>query len=319
MKQVFGLSALLIPALLFAQRTSISYELNGRPSNLEIQDSLAKSQNPFAKFIGEWTLKDDTWIQNWGGETDTIKIPGHHTVSSQINTENSLLSIIDGPEPNGHIFWSYNPNTKEVGHLSSFGTIRTGTGNGSFYGTDNLRLKVHFEGEGPGTYRIYTYEWVNQDEYALNSVQYDARDAPTGLFYRGNFTRLKPDREIEQEILAILTVLDDKDLAKEDQIAVYTQDVTHMAPNAEAITNRDALLAYLNQQKEYGYADMKHHIVDYSSHGDIVLMRGKVEGTFYPASGEGGIAFRTKNLFVFTRIDGKLKISKVIYNSSPDS
>ena len=314
MKQVFGVLIILIPAILYGQRTSINYELNGRPSNAAIQDSAQRTQNPFAKFIGEWTLKNDTWIHNWGNGTDTLKIPGHHTVSSQINTENSLFSIIDGPEPNGHIFWSYNPNTKEVGHLSSFGTIRVGTGKGAFYGEDNVRLKIQFEGEGPGTYRVYTYEWINDDEYALNSIQYDENDKPTGLFYRGNFVRLTPNQGIETEITEILRVLDDPDLPKEQQIAVYAEDVTHMAPNNEVITNRSDLLTYLNRQKEYGHSKMEHQIEEISSHGDVILMRGKVEGTFYPSSGDADVNFQTKNFFVFTRVDGKLKISKVIYN-----
>ena len=192
MKTIITLLGLLFSCSMFAQNESINYALNGRPSNAEIQDSLTKSQNPFAPFIGEWALKDDTWMQNWGGQNDPIKIPGHHTVSSQINTEHSLLSIVDGPEPNGHIFWTYNPNTKEVGHLSSFGTIRLGKGSGAFYGEGNLRLKVSFEGEAKGTYRIYTYEWISPDEYALNSVQYDAQDQATGLFYKGNFVRIHP-------------------------------------------------------------------------------------------------------------------------------
>lgn len=191
MKLLIASLCLLITLQLSAQQTSITFELNGRPSNSEIQATLNKTKSPFAKFIGEWTLKNNTWIQNWGGQNDTIKIPNHHTTCAQINTENSLISIIDGPEPNGHIFWSYNPNTKEVGHLSSFGDIRAGTGQGEFYGDYNLRLKVSFEGEAPGTYRIYTYEWINQDEYQLNSVQYDENNFPTGLFYKGRFVRIK--------------------------------------------------------------------------------------------------------------------------------
>ena len=309
----------IIPGSLFAQTTSIGFELNGRPSNAEIQASPEKSKNPFARFIGEWALKDETWIHNWGGETDTIKIPGHHTNIVKINTENSLLSIVDGPEPNGHIFWSYNPNTKEVGHLSSFGDIRAGTGSGAFYGEGNLRLKVSFEGEAPGSYRIYTYEWVSDDEYALKSIQFDEHDQPTGLFYQGNFVRIEAANGINKEIVAILKVLDNHEMPKEEQINVYADEVVHMAPNSPAITNKADLLAYLNQQKEYGYPDMEHQVVEISSHGDIVLMRGKVIGTFHPANGGDPIAFQTKNLFVFKRVDGELKIAKVIYNASPGS
>ncbi len=87
-----------------------------------------KPENPFKKFIGEWTLKDDNWSQNWGNGTENIKIPNHHTVCKELNTANSLLAVIDGTPPYGHIFWSYNPVKKEVDHLSSFGTTRAGVG-----------------------------------------------------------------------------------------------------------------------------------------------------------------------------------------------
>ncbi|WP_282043793.1 hypothetical protein [Winogradskyella flava] len=179
----------------FTQKTSIEYESNGKTATLE-------SKNPFSKFIGKWTLKNDNWSQNWGGETEHIKIPKHHTVSAGINTKNSLISIIDGPEPNGHIFWSYNPNTKEVYHLSSFGDIRAGHGKGTIDENGNLRLKLSFEGEPQDTYRIYTYTWLTDNEYELKSIQFDENDKPTGLFYGGIFIRIKKDEgELKKEIL----------------------------------------------------------------------------------------------------------------------
>ncbi|MBC2843688.1 YybH family protein [Winogradskyella flava] len=180
---------------IYAQEASIKYESNGKTTTL-------RSSNPFAKFFGEWTLKDDDWRQNWGGETEYIKIPKHHTVSAGINTKNTLISIIDGPEPNGHIFWSYNPNTKEVYHLSSFGDIRAGHGKGTIDDNGNLRLKLSFEGEPKGTYRVYTYTWLTNDEYELKSEQFDKNDKPTGLFYAGNFIRVKvPGDDIKREVL----------------------------------------------------------------------------------------------------------------------
>ncbi|MCI4671850.1 MAG: hypothetical protein MRZ79_27155 [Bacteroidia bacterium] len=314
MKAISFICCLFLASQIAAQTTSINFELNGRPTNREIQDSISKTVNPFAKFIGEWTLKEDTWIQNWGGKNDTIKIPKHHTVSSQVNTENSLFSIIDGPEPNGHIFWSYNPNSKAVDHLSSFGTIRIGKGSGEFYGDGNLRLKVSFEGEAAGTYRIYTYEWRSKDEYALKSIQYDKDNKPTGLFYQGDFVRLKPEKSVKEEIEAILAVLDNYQLPKEVQVSVYKDDVVHMAPKHEAITSKAALLSYLNEQKEHGHSDMTHQIVEISEHGDVIIMRGKVNGTFHSVNGGEPFPFETKNLFVFERIEGELKIAKVIYN-----
>jgi hypothetical protein len=146
-----------------------------------------KPGKPFSRFLGEWTLKDDAWSHNWGGTSEKIKIPNHHTVCKPINTDNSVLCVVDTP-PAGHILWAFNPVKKIVHHLSSFGELRIGTGEGSFNDSD-LRLKVSFEGEAPGTYRIYDYVWVGADEYELKSVQYDASGKATGLFYGGRFVR----------------------------------------------------------------------------------------------------------------------------------
>ncbi len=294
-----------------AQVKSIKYEQNGR-------DTVALSNNPFGKYVGEWTLKNDDWTQNWGYGTETIKIPGHHTVTTQLNTDNSLLSIIDGPEPNGQIFWSYNPNTKEVGHLSSFGSIRAGKGNGTVNEKGDVRLKLVFEGEPKNTYRIYNYRWVNEDEYHMKSVQYDADNKPTGLFYEGNFVRIKPGLSLKEEIQAVLSVLDNNDISTDEPITVYTDDVVHMAPDNEVILNQQDLLTYLNQQKTYGRPEMKHEIIEFSQHDDVIIMRGRVKGTFHPANGGEAVAFQTKNLFVFERVNGELKIAKVIYNRSPN-
>jgi hypothetical protein len=145
--------------------------------------------NPFYKFIGEWTLKDDKWSHNWGGGPEHIKIPNHYTVTNALNTDNSLLQMVDTP-PAGHILWVYNPVKKEIYHLSSFGTERSGVGSGSVNKNGDVTLKVAFQGEVEGTYRIYTYKWINYNEYELKSIQYGSDDKPTGLFYGGTFVRL---------------------------------------------------------------------------------------------------------------------------------
>jgi hypothetical protein len=144
--------------------------------------------NAFEKFAGEWTLKDDAWSHNWGGASETIKIPDHHSTCRPINTANSVLCVVDTP-PKGHILWAFNPVKKQVQHLSSFGELRIGVGQGSLNDKGDLQLKVSFEGEAPGTYRIYHYVWINADEYDMRSVQYDASGRETGLFYGGRFIR----------------------------------------------------------------------------------------------------------------------------------
>lgn len=156
-------------------------------------------QNPFRRFTGEWTLKDNRWSQNWGQGDQVITITGHHTVSKPINTVNSILTVVDRPEPQGHISWAYNPAIKTVHHLSSFGTARTGVGEGTVSDSGDLRLKVSFSDEVPGTYRIYTYRWISDDEYELLSKQYDAQDKPTGLFYGGAFIRIRHDESLPKD------------------------------------------------------------------------------------------------------------------------
>lgn len=153
--------------------------------------NLTTQKNPFRKFFGEWTLKNDDWSHNWGNGMEHIKIPNHHTVCKDINTSNSLLAIIDGTPPYGHIFWSYNPVKKIVHHLSSFGESRSGVGQGTVNENGDVSLKVSFEGEPPGSYRLYHYKWISDDEYEMTSVQYNDQDKPTGGFYGGSFIRLK--------------------------------------------------------------------------------------------------------------------------------
>ncbi|MEJ7586835.1 MAG: hypothetical protein WKI04_04670 [Ferruginibacter sp.] len=122
----------LVPVLLFCiSFHSSNSQKNALTADLKKDSSFQKSKNPFKKFIGEWTLKGDNWSQNWGQGDEHIKFPNHHTICRQLNTDNSLLAVIDGTPPYGHIFWSYNPVKKEVNHLSSFGSTRAGVGKGT--------------------------------------------------------------------------------------------------------------------------------------------------------------------------------------------
>src|SRR5688500_16393363 len=171
-----------VPLLLCALSTPLLGQTSVTPA------PEAKPANRFARFFGEWTLKDDAWSHNWGGGSENIKIPNHHTLCKPINTDNSVLCAVDTP-PKGHILWAFNPVKKEVRHLSSFGELRIGVGEGSINDKGDLRLNVSFEGEAPGTYRIYNYVWISEDEYDMRSVQFDANDKATGLFYGGRFIR----------------------------------------------------------------------------------------------------------------------------------
>ena len=90
-----------------------------------------------------------------------------------------------------------------------------------------------------------------------------------------------------------------------------------MAPNTKVITDKESLKTYLKQQRQYGTSNMKHQIISIENIDDKVLMRGAVKGIFHPSNDDKPIKFETKNIFVFSRENGKLKIQKVIYNMSP--
>lgn len=275
----------------------------------------------FRRFYGEWTLKDDRWNQNWGQGDEQVTIPHHHTLSKPLNTPNSVLSVVDATHPRGHILWSYNRTTREVHHLSSFGNTRNGVGTGTLNERGDLRLKVNFEDEAAGTYRIYTYTWVSEDEYELLSTQFDARDQPTGLYYGGTFVRLPSGGARAKDlaaIRAILRTIDDNDADLATKLSVYADDVVHMAPDNAFITNKADLSRHLEASKQHGRADMTHHILQAASYDDIVLMRGEVTGTYHPRDGSSPSPIQTKNLFVFRRYpDDSLKIWQVIFNFAP--
>lgn len=186
-----ALKSLILLFLLSFSFTHCFSQKNKLPADPKKEALVQNPKNPFNKFIGEWTLKDDNWSQNWGGADEHIKIPHHHTICRQLNTDNSLLAVIDGVPPYGHIFWSYNPVKKEVDHLSSFGTTRAGVGKGTVNENGDVSLKISFADEAAGTYRLYTYTWISADEYELKSVQYDSNDKATGFFYGGTFVRIK--------------------------------------------------------------------------------------------------------------------------------
>lgn len=294
-----------------AQKTTISYELNGRTSNEVLeQGQYQKSLNPFVKFIGEWTLKNNDWTQNWGGATETIQILNHHTVSRELNTDNSLLSIIDGPEPNGHIFWSYNPNTKEVYHSSSFGAIRAGQGNGTVNENGDLRLKISFEGEAKGTYRIYTYKWLSLDEYELKSVQFDEQDKPTGLFYGGNFTRIKSDQNdaeneiIKQEILsngtAIRKAFSEGDVEKIRLL--HHPDVIKALGYNDLKTGRDEVIDGIKGTLEnYHLEFIENDVESILIQGNIAIEQTKfsIKGT--PKNGGDSFIFKGRTMVTYIR------------------
>ena len=147
--------------------------------------------NAFARFVGEWKLKDDTFQQVWDGKTvETLSIPGHRTICEPVNTAKSILCSVDAVDFQGHILWAVQDDAKTVSHLSHFGQSRLGDGIGELNETGDLTLSIRFSDEPAGTYRVYRYQWVSPDEYTMVSRQYDTTGTPTGNWYGGSFVRV---------------------------------------------------------------------------------------------------------------------------------
>ncbi len=148
--------------------------------------------NPFKPYIGKWTLKNDAWeSSDESGVKQQINIPNHYTICKEVNTDNSILWKVDATSAQGHILWVFNHEQQKIDHISSFMPFRSGVGEGQIDEDGNVKLKVVFEGEPMNTYRIYTYTWINKDEYILKSRRFNHKDEPTGDYYGGVFVRVQ--------------------------------------------------------------------------------------------------------------------------------
>lgn len=147
--------------------------------------------NALARFVGTWTLQDDTFRQVWDGETEEVlNLPGHKTECEELNTNHSLLCVVDAGALKGQIYWAVSEDGSAVSHLSQFGTARIGQGGGTIEQDQSLRLQIRFEDEPEGTYRIYEYNWVSNDAYDMVARQYGTDHTPTGNWYGGRFVRV---------------------------------------------------------------------------------------------------------------------------------
>ncbi len=273
----------------------------------------------FARFLGEWTLKDDAWSQNWGGAIENIKIPNHHTTCSAINTDNTVLCVVDTP-PAGHILWAFNPVKKEVRHLSSFGELRIGTGQGSLNDKGDLRLKISFEGEAPETYRIYDYVWINADEYDMRSVQHDASGKKTGLFYGGRFIRKTDSVTDKTRIERIFAAHDKLQPGLDEYMASVASDVILMPNGGAAIEGKAAYLQHVKDFYASGTIQIRHELIEVYSYSEVVIARGRAIGSFTPPGGSTTNTFETRNVFIFRRLaSGNLEVSQIIFNNAPPS
>jgi len=150
-----------------------------------------RSSHVFAAFSGVWTLQDDAFEQVWDTQTlEQITIPQHITRCDPVNTEKTILCVVDAGGRKGHIVWGRGEGADQVVDLAPFGSSRLGSGRGTRDEEGNLQIRVTFSDEPEGTYRVYRYQWIDADRYDMRSDQYGADGTPTGNWYGGVFVRL---------------------------------------------------------------------------------------------------------------------------------
>ena len=170
----------------------VCFALVSLPLSAAADISAPVKRYPFERFVGVWKLKDDRFQQVWDGETvETLSIPMHRTNCAPINTDKSVLCVVDAVDFQGHILWAVNAETRTVSHLSHFGESRLGQGSGTIAANGDLTLNIRFTDEPPGTSRNYAYTWITDNEYLMRSIQVDENGQPTGNWYGGSFVRVE--------------------------------------------------------------------------------------------------------------------------------
>lgn len=132
--------------------------------------------------------------------------------------------------------------------------------------------------------------------------------------YGGPQDPAPPAFSVETDGAAVRAILRRIDADVTDA-SIYVEDVVHMAPGSRAITSRAELRRLLLEEAKGGRSDMVHEVLTLHSYPDMVMTRGRVTGTWYPAGGGAPVPFETNNMITFRRAkDGSLKVWQVIFN-----
>lgn len=104
----------------------------------------------------------------------------------------------------------------------------------------------------------------------------------------------------------------------DEYIRYLEEDVILMAHNIPVINGQQDYIEHIQESRSYGTTNIQHQLLEAYSYEDHVIARGKAIGTFHANGSDKRIAFETKNVFVFRRLDtGELKIWQTIFNMNP--
>ncbi|MEM7762683.1 MAG: nuclear transport factor 2 family protein [Pseudomonadota bacterium] len=136
------------------------------------------------------------------------------------------------------------------------------------------------------------------------------------FFMPGNETLASDD--LREQVLTILAALDDQTLPVASQLALYSDDIVLLAPDAPAVRGTEALRAHLTAFAGNTGLTIRHELRHLDITADVVIAEGGVIGEVASQDDAPPYRFATHNLIVFKRhSDDSLTIWKVIYNAAP--
>ena len=122
----------------------------------------------------------------------------------------------------------------------------------------------------------------------------------------------------KEQVAQMLTVLDDHQSDLADKLTLWSDDLVYLTPGQEAISSKENLKSHFEEQNSHGHSEKTHKILELHSYEEIVLVRGQIDGTYYPKGVGRPAQFRNKTLYIFKRQpDGSLKIWRAMFNHEP--
>jgi catechol 2,3-dioxygenase-like lactoylglutathione lyase family enzyme len=157
-------------------------------SKMFAQNQIGDS-NKLKMFEGEWKLKDNVWKSKSDSVYNEDVNPNRSFIAKAVSSENTILWNADfGNGAWAILLWTYHKQTGRVNHISNTTDNNVGIGEGQFDNNNDLKIKIVYPNGCTSCYRVYTYHWVNQNEFDFKATIYQD-NRPTGDFYGGTFLR----------------------------------------------------------------------------------------------------------------------------------
>jgi len=159
-------------------------------SKVFAQNSIANSDK-LKIFEGEWKLKDNVWKSKSDSIYNEDVNSNRSFIAKAVSPENTILWNADfGNGAWAILLWTYHKETGRINHISNTTDNNVGIGEGQFDNNNDLKIKIVYPNGCTSCHRIYTYHWINQNEFDFKATIYND-DKLTGDYYGGTFLRKK--------------------------------------------------------------------------------------------------------------------------------